>query len=60
MAAGTSVINVAILGDARKFKKAIGEAQDKLGKFTSGVGTAAGNIAKGIGFIGGAAGASLS
>ena len=56
MAAGTSVINVAILGDARKFKKAIGEAQDKLGKFTSGVGTAAGNIAKGIGFIGGAAG----
>ena len=56
MAAGTSVINVAILGDAKKFKKAIGEAQDKLGKFTSGVGTAAGNIAKGIGIIGGAAG----
>jgi hypothetical protein len=56
MAAGSSVINVAILGDARKFKKAVGEASSKLGAFSAKVGSVSGNIVKGFGIMGGAAG----
>jgi len=56
MAAGTSVINVAILGDAKKFKRAVGEASDKLGKFSAKVGTVSANVVKGFGVMGAAAG----
>ena len=56
MAAGTSVINVAILADAKKFKRAVGEASDKLGKFSSKVGTVSANVVKGFGVMGAAAG----
>lgn len=56
MAAGSSVINVAILGDAKKFKKAVGEASDKLGKFGTKVGNVSANVVKGFGVMGAAAG----
>ncbi len=56
MAAGTSVINVAILGDAKKFKRAVSDASDKLGKFGSKVGTVSANVVKGFGVMGAAAG----
>jgi len=56
MAAGSSVINVAILGDASKFKRAVGDAGDKLGKFGSKVGTVSANVVKGFGVMGAAAG----
>lgn len=56
MAAGTSVINVAILADAKKFKRAVGEASDKLGAFSSKVGTVSANVVKGFGVMGAAAG----
>ena len=56
MAAGTSVINVAILGDAKKFKRAVGEASDKLGRFASKVGTVSTGVVKGFGVMGAAAG----
>jgi hypothetical protein len=56
MAAGSSVINVAILGDASKFKRAVGDAGDKLGKFSSKVGTVSANVVKGFGVMGAAAG----
>ena len=56
MAAGTSVINVAILGDSRKFKKAVGEANDKLGTLSSKIGTVSTNVIKGFGLMAGAAG----
>jgi hypothetical protein len=56
MAATSSVINVAILGDAKKFKKAVGEASDKLGKFGTKVGTVSANVVKGFGVMGAAAG----
>ena len=56
MAAGTSVINVAILGDAKKFKRAVGEASDKLGKFSAKVGNVSANVVKGFGVMGAAAG----
>jgi hypothetical protein len=56
MAAGTSVINVAILGDARKFKKAVGEANDKLGTLGSKIGTVSTNVIKGFGLMTVAAG----
>ena len=56
MAAGSSVINVAILGDAKKFKKAVGEASDKLGKFSAKVGNVSANVVKGFGVMGAAAG----
>ena len=56
MAAGSSVINVAILGDAKQFKRAVGEAGDKLGKFGSKVGTVSANVVKGFGVMGAAAG----
>jgi hypothetical protein len=56
MAAGSSVINVAILGDASKFKRAVDEAGDKLGKFGSKVGTVSKNVVKGFGIMAGAAG----
>ncbi len=55
MAAGTSVINVAILGDAKKFKRAVSDASDKLGKFGSKVGTVSANVVKGFGVMGAAA-----
>ncbi len=56
MAANSSVINVAILGDAKQFKRAVGEAGDKLGKFGSKVGTVSANVVKGFGIMAGAAG----
>ncbi len=56
MAAGTSVINVAILGDAKKFKRAVGDAGDKLGKFSAKVGNVSANVVKGFGVMGAAAG----
>jgi hypothetical protein len=56
MAAGTSVINVAILGDAKKFKRAVSDASDKLGAFSSKVGTVSANVVKGFGVMGAAAG----
>ena len=56
MAIGESVINIAILGDARKFKKAIGEANSKLGAFSAKVGTVSANVVKGFGVMGAAAG----
>jgi hypothetical protein len=56
MATGESVINIAILGDARKFKKAIGEANTKLGAFGSRVGSISTSVAKGFGVMGAAAG----
>jgi hypothetical protein len=56
MAAGSSVINVAILGDAKQFKRAVGEAGDKLGKFSAKVGTVSANVVKGFGVMGAAAG----
>ena len=56
MAAGSSVINVAILGDAKQFKRAVGEAGDKLSRFGSKVGTVSANVVKGFGVMGAAAG----
>jgi len=56
MAAGSSVINVAILGDAKQFKRAVGEAGDKLSRFGSKVGTVSTNVVKGFGVMAGAAG----
>jgi len=56
MAKGDSVINIAILGDARKFKKAIGEANSKLGAFSAKVGNVSANVVKGFGVMGAAAG----
>jgi hypothetical protein len=56
MAAGSSVINVAILGDATKFKRAVGEAGNKLGKFGTRVGRVSTSVAKGFGVMGAAAG----
>jgi len=56
MAAGSSVINVAILADAKKFKRAVGEASDKLGAFSSKVGSVSRNVVKGFGVMGAAAG----
>jgi len=56
MAAGSSVINVAILGDAKKFKRAVGEASDKLGKFSAKVGSVSASVVKGFGVMGAAAG----
>ncbi len=56
MAAGSSVINVAILGDAKQFKRAVGEAGDKLSRFGSKVGTVSTNVIKGFGVMAGAAG----
>lgn len=56
MAAGSSVINVAILGDAKGFKRAVGEAGDKLGRFGTRVGRVSTSVAKGFGVMGAAAG----
>jgi hypothetical protein len=56
MAAGSSVINVAILGDAKQFKRAVGEAGDKLSRFGSKVGTVSANVVKGFAVMGAAAG----
>lgn len=56
MAKGTSVINVKILGDAKKFKKAVGEASSKIGAFGSKVGSVSTSVAKGFGVMGVAAG----
>ncbi len=56
MAAGTSVINVAILADAKKFKRAVGDASDKLGAFSAKVGNVSANVVKGFGVMGAAAG----
>ncbi len=56
MAAGSSVINVAILGDAKKFKKAVGEASDKLGRFSAKVGSVSASVVRGFGVMGAAAG----
>ncbi|MCP4742587.1 MAG: NAD-glutamate dehydrogenase, partial [Actinomycetales bacterium] len=56
MAAGSSVINVAILGDAKKFKRAVGEAGDKLGRFGARVGSISTSVAKGFGVMSAAAG----
>ena len=56
MAVGTSVINVAILGDASKFKKAVGEASTKLGTLSSKIGSVSTNVAKGFGLMTAAAG----
>ncbi len=56
MAAGSSVINVAILGDAKGFKRAVGEASTKLGAFGSRVGSISTSVAKGFGVMGAAAG----
>lgn len=56
MAAGSSVINVAILGDAKGFKRAVGEASNKLGAFGSRVGSISTSVAKGFGVMGAAAG----
>jgi len=46
MAAGSSVINVAILGDAKKFKKAVGEASDKMARFKDNVAVASTAVVK--------------
>ena len=56
MAAGSSVINVAILGDAKGFKRAVGEAGNKLGQFGTRVGRVSTSVAKGFGVMGAAAG----
>jgi hypothetical protein len=56
MAAGSSVINVAILADAKRFTKAVGDAGDKLGKFGTKVGNVSANVVKGFGVMGAAAG----
>lgn len=56
MAAGSSVINVAILGDAKKFKKAVNEASSKLGQFSAKVGSVSASVVKGFGVMGAAAG----
>lgn len=56
MAAGSSVINVAILADARKFKRAVGEAGSKLGEFGAKVGSVSASVVKGFGVMGAAAG----
>jgi len=56
MAASSSVINVAILGDAKGFKRAVGEASTKLGKFGTRVGSISTSVAKGFGVMGAAAG----
>ncbi len=56
MAVGTSVISVALLADARKFKKGMNEASDRLGRFGQKAAAISGNVAKGIGILGGAAG----
>lgn len=56
MAVGTSVISVALLADARKFKKGMDEASDRLGRFGQKAAAISGNVAKGIGILGGAAG----
>ena len=46
MAAGSSVINVAILGDAKKFKRTVGEASDKMARFKDNVAVASTAVVK--------------
>ena len=54
--AQTSVINVAILGDAKKFVRAVNDAGSKLGAFSAKIGKVSANVVKGFGIMGAAAG----
>ena len=56
MAKNTSVIKVGIFADAQQFKKAVGDAGNKLGDFGGKVGRVSGNVVKGFGIMAGAAG----
>jgi hypothetical protein len=56
MARGSSVVSVAILGDAKKFKRAMDDASSKLGAFGRKAGDISASVVKGLGLMGAAAG----
>lgn len=56
MALGTSVISVALLADAKKFKRGMDEASDRLGRFGRKAGDISASVVKGLGVMGAATG----